>query len=542
MRKRKWLMLVAVVVATTVMAVVGASVYMLDYSLAPDPNRRDVDSCYQQLLAEYPECGEWMDSLRGINALRDTFVVMATGERHHALYIDKGVGKTAVVLHGWRDCAIKFLWLARIYERALGYNVVMPELHACGESEGDVIQMGWKDRRDVMEWMKVFRADTMVVHGVSMGAATTMMLSGETMPEGIKDLRFVADCGYTSVWDEFAMQLKAQFGLPAFPLMYTTSLLCRLRYGWRFDEASAIAQVRKCRYPMLFIHGDNDSFVPTRMVYPLYAAKVGAKQLWISKGAEHAQAYQAHKEEYIRQLRQFSLVSCAQRQEVRVEEGVERPAPIEGEIVLEKKAYTVSYNQETRCPNWVAWKLTAEHTDGPYKRVNFYEEDDVPEPRATLRDYKGSGWSRGHMCPAGDNKWDSEAMAESFSLVNVCPQNARLNSGVWNSIEMDCRKWARKYGEVYVVCGPVYLNKAHEAIGPNEVVVPEAFFKVVLCLKGKPKAIGVVVKNTEGAKKKDLYYNTIDQVERITGYDFFPSLPDDIEKKVEARANIREWR
>ena len=470
MRKRKWLMLVAVVVATTVMAVVGASVYMLDYSLAPDPNRRDVDSCYQQLLAEYPECGEWMDSLRGINALRDTFVVMATGERHHALYIDKGVGKTAVVLHGWRDCAIKFLWLARIYERALGYNVVMPELHACGESEGDAIQMGWKDRRDVMEWMKVFRADTMVVHGVSMGAATTMMLSGETMPEGIKDLRFVADCGYTSVWDEFAMQL------------------------------------------------------------------------WISKGAEHAQAYQAHKEEYIRQLRQFSLVSCAQRQEVRVEEGVERPAPIEGEIVLEKKTYTVSYNQETRCPNWVAWKLTAEHTDGPYKRANFYEEDDVPEPRATLRDYKGSGWSRGHMCPAGDNKWDSEAMAESFSLVNVCPQNARLNSGVWNSIEMDCRKWARKYGEVYVVCGPVYLNKAHEAIGPNEVVVPEAFFKVVLCLKGKPKAIGVVVKNTEGAKKKDLYYNTIDQVERITGYDFFPSLPDDIEKKVEARANIREWR
>ena len=305
MRKRKTGRLLAVALTTTVMAVVGASVYMLDYALAPDPNRRDVDSCYQQLLADYPECQEWIDSLRGNDGLRDTFVVMASGERHHALYIDKGVGKTAVVVHGWRDCAVEFLWLARIYEHELGYNVVMPELHGCGESEGDAIQMGWKDRHDVAQWMTLFQTDTMVVHGVSMGAATTMMLSGEKMPEGISDLRFVEDCGYTSVWDEFAMQLEEQFGLPAFPLMYTTSLLCQLRYGWRFDDASAVEQVRKCRYPMLFIHGDSDTFVPTRMVYPLYAAKAGQKQLWISQGAEHALAYQTHKEEYIRQLRQF---------------------------------------------------------------------------------------------------------------------------------------------------------------------------------------------------------------------------------------------
>ena len=297
--------LLAVVLTIAVLVLVGASFYMLDYSLAPDPNRRDVDSCYRQLLAGYPECQEWIDSLHRINALRDTFVVMASGERHHALYIDKAVGKTAVVVHGWRDCAVEFLWLARIYERELGYNVVLPELHACGESEGDAIQMGWKDRHDVVQWMTLFQADTMVVHGISMGAATTMMLSGDTLPAGINDLRFVEDCGYTSVWDEFAMQLEEQFGLPAFPLMYTTSLLCRLRYGWSFGEASAVEQVRKCRYPMLFIHGDSDTFVPTRMVYPLYAAKAHPKRLWISQGAEHARAYQSHKEEYIRQLRQF---------------------------------------------------------------------------------------------------------------------------------------------------------------------------------------------------------------------------------------------
>lgn len=213
------------------------------------------------------------------------------------------------------------------------------------------------------------------------------------------------------------------------------------------------------------------------------------------------------------------------------------------EQILRRTSYIVSYNKETKNPNWVAWKLTAEHTDGVYPRLkNFHEESEVLEPRATPQDYRGSGWSRGHMCPAGDNKWSREAMYDSFSLVNVCPQNSKLNSGVWNCIETDCRRWARQYGEVYIVCGPVFMNKKHETIGPNVVMVPEAFFKVVLCLMGDPKALGIVVRNTEGTKKKDLYYNTVDQVEQITGYDFFPSLPDDIENKVEAQADINDWK
>ena len=234
MKKLLWTLVI--VVAVFVIALVGGSFYMLDYSLAPDPNRMDTDSCYQQQFEAYPESKEWVDSLRDIDALRDTFLTMPTGERHHAFYVNRGSSRTAIVVHGWRDCAIKFFWLARIYEHELGYNVVMPELHGCGESEGEAIQMGWKDRLDVMQWVKTFQADTMVVHGVSMGAATTMMLSGEQMPEGIKDLRFVEDCGYTCVWDEFAGQLKEQFWLPEFPLMHSTSLLCRLRYGWSFDD------------------------------------------------------------------------------------------------------------------------------------------------------------------------------------------------------------------------------------------------------------------------------------------------------------------
>lgn len=223
-----------------------------------------------------------------------------------------------------------------------------------------------------------------------------------------------------------------------------------------------------------------------------------------------------------------------------------KPAPLEGlpELIISKRTYVVSYNKETMMPNWVAWQLTGEHTDGPYGRLsNFYEEEEVPSPRATLEDYRGSGWSRGHMCPAGDNKWDERAMYDSFSLVNVCPQNASLNSGLWNSIEISCRKWAKMYGSLYIVCGPIFFkSQEHERIGPNQIPVPEAFFKVILCIDSSaPKGIGFICRNTDGNKKKDFYVNSIRQVERVTGYQFFPNLSDSIRSIVYDMDDINIW-
>ena len=298
-----WFMIVVLAVLMGVL--VGGGFYMLDVSLSPDPTRANTDSCYRQLFTDYPETREWMDSLRTHHALRDTMIVMPGGYRLHTYYINRGSQRTAMVIHGWRDQAIKFFYLARMYERLLGYNVVMPDLYASGMSDGEMLRMGWLDRLDVLQLLDVFKADTMVVHGVSMGAATTMMMSGEQMPEDIRDLRFVADCGYTSVWDEFAGELKNQFGLPAFPLMYTTSLLCQLRYGWNFDEASALRQVAKCRYPMFFIHGDSDDFVPTYMVHELYNAKPDPKTLWVTKNTDHAHSYKNHRTEYVARVRRF---------------------------------------------------------------------------------------------------------------------------------------------------------------------------------------------------------------------------------------------
>lgn len=213
------------------------------------------------------------------------------------------------------------------------------------------------------------------------------------------------------------------------------------------------------------------------------------------------------------------------------------------EQILKRTGYVASYNKATLLPNWVAWHLTAERTEGSAKRsgVDFAEDTEVPEPRATDWDYYNSGYDRGHMCPAADNKWSKKAMEESFLFTNMCPQNGNLNRGDWNEMEMACRKWAKKYGDLYIVCGPILYKGKHKTIGKNMVVVPEAFFKVVLRTGDDPQAIGFIYKNTSGNRPKDSYVNTVDEVERITGIDFFPSLPDDVEKNVEATADIANW-
>lgn len=235
----------------------------------------------------------------------------------------------------------------------------------------------------------------------------------------------------------------------------------------------------------------------------------------------------------------------------------EMPAPLKDrpEQILKRKGYTVSYNSETKNPNWVAWHLTKSHTYGSFQRREevFSEDESVKAPRATNNDYFNSRYDRGHMCPAGDNKWDKEAMTQSFLFTNICPQNHGLNKYEWNDLEIQCRDWAREYGAVDVVCGPLYSSKGgrykvgsshdpqQKTIGRNKVWVPDAFFKVVLCRQGRPKAIGFVYRN-EGVKQlKTEAVRTVDEIEALTDIDFFPALDDDMENRIEASANLSDW-
>ena len=201
--------------------------------------------------------------------------------------------------------------------------------------------------------------------------------------------------------------------------------------------------------------------------------------------------------------------------------------------MLKRTGYTVSYNSDRRVPNWVAWHLTEAHLTGNTKRAEskFHEDLDVPEPRAVDFDYVLSGYDRGHMCPAGDNKWSSAAMDDSFLFTN-CVHRLR------RSIVETGTRWSRHAASgqsnmaIYIVCGPIFYKKSSKTIGKNKVAVPDAFFKVVLCMNPSPKAIGFIYKNADGNRPKGDYANSVDEVERITGIDFFPSLPDDIEKMV----------
>lgn len=238
-----------------------------------------------------------------------------------------------------------------------------------------------------------------------------------------------------------------------------------------------------------------------------------------------------------------SLGICAQTK-VNLD-NVEIPAKLTDrtERVIVHKGYTVSYNADWKIPNWVAYELTDVEVAGEEPRgKKFVPDPMVPKyESATTDDYKGSGFDRGHMAPAADMKWHPQAMRESFYLSNICPQNHNLNGGVWKDLEEQVRDLAEQKGRIYVVCGPI-VSDDYQTIGANKVVVPSAFFKVLLQEEnGQIHTIGFVYENVAGRRPMSTYAMTVDEVEERTGIDFFPSLPDEIEKKVEAEVDFTKW-
>lgn len=184
----------------------------------------------------------------------------------------------------------------------------MPDDRGHGGSEGDYIGFGWPDRKDYLLWIRkiieaVGESAQIVLHGISMGGATVMMISGEKLPEQVKVI--VEDCGYTSVYDQLLYQLKRIYKLPAFPILPATSLLTRMKAGYHFNEASALKQLDKNKLPTLFIHGSEDTFVPTEMVWRLYEACKTEKEIYIAEGAGHGMAYSTDKAAYEQKVSDF---------------------------------------------------------------------------------------------------------------------------------------------------------------------------------------------------------------------------------------------
>ncbi len=207
----------------------------------------------------------------------------------HSYVVNQNSNKWAIVVHGYGGSG-KLMSDKSKYFYDMGYNVLIPDLRGHGKSEGDYIGMGWKDRLDIISWINFIIKENpnaeIVLHGTSMGAATVLMTSGENLPSNVKAI--VADCAYTSAWDEFSYQLETYLKVPSSYILNVTNMVTKLKAGYSLKEASALESVKKATVPILYIHGDKDKFVPYSMMDKLYDATNSPKEKLTIEGGEHA--------------------------------------------------------------------------------------------------------------------------------------------------------------------------------------------------------------------------------------------------------------
>ena len=212
------------------------------------------------------------------------------------------------------------------------------------------------------------------------------------------------------------------------------------------------------------------------------------------------------------------------------------------DIVISHTGYSLLYNETHEQANWIAYDLTKEETNKLFDRTDKF----IPDPKvktgtANDKDYSGSGYDRGHLAPASDMGWSSTAMAESFYYSNMSPQTPSFNRGIWKRLEELVRTWAIENNTVYVVTGPVLTN-ALPTIGANKVSVPNYFYKVILDYSEPSiKGIGFIIPNTGSSEPLQHFAVSIDSVEKYTGIDFFPLLPDNQEELIEKTLCIQCW-
>lgn len=212
---------------------------------------------------------------------------------------EKETDKWVICIHGYTSSP-KGMGSYALHYYEKGYNVLLPAMRGHDISDQRSITMGWLDRLDVVDWINyliaIYGNPQIVLHGVSMGGATVMMTTGENLPNNVKCC--VADCGYSSVWDEFKNEIKHGYHLPPHPLLEITDVATKLVSGFGFKEASSVKQLKKSKTPTLFIHGEKDEFVPYRMLDLNYNAAACEKEKLSVPDAEHAESHLVHPELY----------------------------------------------------------------------------------------------------------------------------------------------------------------------------------------------------------------------------------------------------
>jgi len=278
------LIIVAVLLVLLLAALAFAGNYFYSYAL--DPNAPGGFGSAADIMDS--EDTRWL-----LSVSRDVTLESEDGLKLHAYRVEgDGSHRCAIICHGYQDRAANMGAAARHFHD-LGYTVLLPDARGHGDSEGTYIGMGWPERRDIVGWANSVVSEDpnvqIVLYGVSMGAATVMCASGEAdLPANVQCV--VEDCGYTSVWDQFACVLYDLYKLPPVPLLNALDVVCRIKAGYSIITASPLEQVRRSSVPTLFIHGDADDFVPFSMLDQVYSAAACMKEKLVVQGAGHARS------------------------------------------------------------------------------------------------------------------------------------------------------------------------------------------------------------------------------------------------------------
>lgn len=286
---KRLLIAVLIIVIISIVATIGIGNYFVNYAILRTGNGGDrevknadsitvanIDNEAEKIIEENKKnekqlANEWSETIENKKVevkAKDGITLRGTQ------YIkDESSNKWAIILHGYRSTPNSIISIGMHFSKE-GYNVLIPSMRACSESDGEYIEMGWLDKEDLQCWINLIIKQNenaeIILHGSSMGAATVLMASGKDLPTNVKAI--VADSGYTSVWDIFASEAKARFNLPTFPILNMFEIVANVRANYDIKEASALEQVKNNKTPILFIHGDADDFVPEYMCEELYEA------------------------------------------------------------------------------------------------------------------------------------------------------------------------------------------------------------------------------------------------------------------------------
>jgi endonuclease G len=224
-----------------------------------------------------------------------------------------------------------------------------------------------------------------------------------------------------------------------------------------------------------------------------------------------------------------------------IDESYYEPTSTTGQII-HHQFYSLSYNENYEQAEWVAYQLNGNDLyKNKFKRPYFEQDDKVANGSANYWNYKNSGYNKGHLCPAGDRTFSEEAYNETFLTSNISPQLYDFNAGIWNRLEQKVRYWAEKYGQLYIVTGGV-LKPNLKTIGEENVAVPDYFYKIILDTQ-EPEIKSIAFLIPHEASEKGLYQFvvSINDIEKITGIDFFSKLPDDLEDELESSNSYIDW-